>query len=97
MDRPSFFDFGRGTVPDFDPASRPLDRARQRTASRERRLIGPDGREWRVREAAVPSYDRRGGSCLIFETNVAARRVRNYPANWHELGESELYGLSLRP
>ena len=100
MDRPSFFDFGRRAAPDVDSANLPLDRpgrGAQSPQSPERRLIGPDGREWRVREAPMPSYDRRGGSCLIFETNDAARRVRNYPADWFDLGEPDLYGLSLRP
>ena len=62
---------------------------------RERRLMGPDGREWRVREIPMPSYDRRGGRCLVFETNDAARRVRQYPARWYDCDDSELYTMSL--
>jgi hypothetical protein len=97
-DRSSFFDFGRGGAPDFDSPRAPFARAARdsaSTASHERRVIGPDGREWRVREVPMPSYDRRGGSCLIFETNDAARRVRHYPSRWYECDDAELYGLSL--
>jgi hypothetical protein len=33
-------------------------------------------------------------SSLIFESDRAARRVRNYPANWRELLDEQLYVLS---
>jgi hypothetical protein len=63
----------------------------------ERRILGPDGREWRVREAPMPIYDRRGARCLIFEAVDAARRVRRVPDHWYEWSDAELYALSLRP
>lgn len=62
-----------------------------------RRVLGTDGREWRVREVPHPPYDRRAGSCLIFDTTDAARRVRDYPANWFDLTDDELFALSLKP
>jgi hypothetical protein len=32
-------------------------------------------------------------SSLIFESDAAVRRVRNYPPNWHELPDDELAAL----
>lgn len=64
---------------------------------RSRRVLGNDGREWRVREVSYPLYDRRTSACLIFDTTDAARRVRDYPANWFELADEELFELSLKP
>jgi hypothetical protein len=48
-----------------------------------------------VRETGADPYDRRAQSSLIFEADDAVRRVRNYPKDWHELPEAELYALSL--
>jgi hypothetical protein len=57
---------------------------------RVRRFVGRDGREWRVREIPAPSYDRRSGYCLVFETAGLARRVRNYATTWYNLTDDEL-------
>jgi hypothetical protein len=61
-----------------------------------RHIVDPDQRPWTVFEAAAPAYDRRSGRCLIFDSADVVRRVRTYPANWHELPDAELYALSLR-
>lgn len=53
------------------------------------------GREWRVREMPPPSYDRRQRASLIFDCDAVIRRVRNYPPNWHELSDADLFALSL--
>jgi len=42
---------------------------------------------------AAPVFDRRGGSHLIFECLEIVRRVRDYPENWMELGDADLYAL----
>ena len=76
--------------PDTSPAS-----TRQTSRPVGRTIIG-DGREWRVREVPLPAYDRRGTKCLIFETADAMRRVRNYPTDWADWPDDELYLLSLR-
>jgi hypothetical protein len=60
---------------------------------RTRRFLGTDGREWHVREAPPPSYDRRGGPCLVFEAVDIARRVRVYPAHWFDCSDAELIAL----
>lgn len=59
------------------------------------RLLHVDGRDWQVREEPVPYADRRAGMSLIFESAIAVRRVRRYPANWFDLADDELFRLSL--
>jgi hypothetical protein len=54
-----------------------------------------EGIMWEVREVKV-DYDRRASGSLIFESIGAVRRVRNYPANWHELSVAELNEISHR-
>jgi hypothetical protein len=61
---------------------------------RSRTVVGPDGRYWTVYEFASSRYDRRGGNSLIFVTDDAMRRVRDYPANWFDLSGDELYAVS---
>ena len=58
-------------------------------------LIDADGQRWVVREVEPPRYDRRGRS-LIFLSNEAMRRVREYPANWRECSDEELIAVSHR-
>jgi hypothetical protein len=65
-----------------------------RSDEQRRTFTDSDGVYWDVREVKNPDYDRRGGACLIFESANAFRRVRNYPANWHELTERALVDLS---
>ena len=38
----------------------------------------------------------RAPSCLIFSTDAGFNRVWTYPANWQELGDDELIGLTIR-
>jgi len=40
------------------------------------------------------NYDRRRGRSLIFWSEGAVRRVRSYPADWHELSDRDLALLS---
>jgi hypothetical protein len=67
--------------------------ARQDEAHR-RYFRDETGGEWEVREVALPAYDRRSGSCLIFESRDVIRRVRTFPPNWFELSERDLRDLS---
>lgn len=48
---------------------------------------------WTVRLRAA-AYDRRRPD-LVFECEHAIRRVRDYPADWHELSDEQLFALSL--
>ena len=59
-------------------------------AYRTRTIRDLEGRTWIVRETPLPAFDRRSGSCLIFERAEVVRRVRNFPANWLDLSEKEL-------
>jgi hypothetical protein len=60
-----------------------------------RRFIGGDGREWVVEESPLPTYCRDSGACLVFHTVDAARRVRNFPPDWFDYSDTDLYRLSL--
>jgi hypothetical protein len=59
-----------------------------------RDFVDGDGIRWRVYEIAFSDYDRRRGLSLIFASDVAVRRVRNYPANWATLPDEALAALS---
>lgn len=52
-------------------------------------------RRWTVREVASNQYDRRDSRDLVFMSKDIARRVRNYPQDWHQLDDDGLYALSL--
>ena len=60
-----------------------------------RTIVDPSGRVWFVRQVLSPSYDRRGASSLVFLTDDAMRRVREFPEDWRELSDNELYAVSL--
>ncbi|NUP57034.1 MAG: hypothetical protein HOQ17_01905 [Gemmatimonadaceae bacterium] len=53
-----------------------------------------DGTRWQVSERPFADYDRRRGLSLIFASDAAVRRVREYPANWFLLSDEELSALS---
>lgn len=59
------------------------------------RQICMDDDIWTVYERQG-SLDRRAGSSLIFESRAAVRRVRDFPSDWHQLGDEELARLSWR-
>ncbi len=61
-----------------------------------RRIVDLEHRTWTVFEVGMPAYDRRSGKCLIFDSQDIVRRVRNYPADWYDLPDADLYALSLR-
>lgn len=61
---------------------------------RVRVFVDVDGTRWQVKEMPFSDYDRRRGLSLIFWSDGAVRRVRDYPANWHELPDGELALLS---
>lgn len=57
-------------------------------------FIDADGLRWRVHEQPFAEYDRRRGRSLIFSSEAAVRRVRDYPENWFSLSDEELAALS---
>lgn len=48
---------------------------------------------WNVYEH-VPQYDRRAGPTLVFASDGAMRRVRDFPDRWWELSDDELLAIS---
>ena len=50
-------------------------------------IIG--GELWFVHE-----HSTAGDTALVFESPNTARRVRDYPPNWRDLSDKELYSLS---
>jgi hypothetical protein len=64
------------------------------TGDRERVFVDDDGVRWVVKELSFSDYDRRRGQSLIFASEAAVRRVRDYPADWFELSDAELGALS---
>ena len=68
---------------------------RSRDVAKVRR-ISADGLRWVVREVPAPAFDRRGGTHLFFDGESIMRRVRQFPDNWFEMTDAELYELSRR-
>jgi hypothetical protein len=57
------------------------------------RYLVIDNETWTVYEnpkSGPPHY----GPALVFEDGKFARRVRNFPREWRELPDAELYSLS---
>lgn len=65
-------------------------------ANRRRRLIGEDGQVWLVQERPYPNNDRRLGTHLVFSNAGIARAVRDFPKDWLELSDAELYDIGCR-
>ena len=65
-----------------------------RKAQRIGRSIVVQGVPWLVYELPPMVFDRRNSPSLVFETDGTVRRVRNYPQNWRDLSDDELYALS---
>ena len=59
-----------------------------------RSFVDAEGVRWRVYERQVDDYDRRSGMSLIFASEGAVRRVRNFPADWSSLSDQALIALS---
>lgn len=77
--------------------SGPTDRVAESTdanAPHARTFLDLEGNEWRVFEQTFSDYDRRCGASLIFASDSAFRRVRDYPAYWFDLSDNELLALS---
>ena len=49
---------------------------------------------WVVREVPAPSFDRRGGTHLVFDGELVMRRLRTFPPDWHQLSDDDLYALT---
>ena len=65
-----------------------------REARRTARRLHFDGVLWFVYELPTSPVDRGRTSSLIFESDDAMRRVRDFPANWRTLNDDALFALS---
>ena len=65
-----------------------------REAQRTARRITVDDVEWLAYELPASILDRRSTPSLVFESNGAVRRVRNYPPDWRTLDAEALFALS---
>jgi hypothetical protein len=61
---------------------------------RTRTFTDDGGHTWLVTEQPFSEYDRRSGSSLIFSSELAVRRVRDYPRDWYTLSETALLALT---
>lgn len=62
--------------------------------SAKRTFIDVDGIRWHVYEQPFSDYDRRRGMSLIFASEAAVRRVRDYPPDWMAISDVDLIRLS---
>ena len=62
--------------------------------SRSRTYLDAEGQRWVVSEQPFSQYDRRSGLSLIFSSELAVRRVRDYPHDWAALSDGALHELS---
>lgn len=77
-----------------DSAEDGLQAPTVRGAAPVRIFVDADGTRWQVSERPFADYDRRRGLSLIFASETAVRRVREYPAAWFLLSDEELSALS---
>jgi hypothetical protein len=71
-----------------------VDSSTENEAAASRTFLDVEGTHWRVYEQAFGDYDRRSGMSLIFASEAAVRRVRDFPPDWAELSDEELLALS---
>ena len=75
-------------------SSEHLEIARVNERPRTRSFTDELGQTWLVSEQPFSEYDRRSGASLIFASELAVRRVRNYPSDWYTLSDQALAALS---
>lgn len=63
-------------------------------AKKSAREMVIDGEIWLVYELPPLPFDRRNAPSLVFESKVAVRRVRTFPAEWRTLSDYDLFALS---
>ena len=63
-------------------------------ARRGARQLVVDAVRWLVYELPPMPLDRRSTPSLVFESECAMRRVRDFPVNWRMLSDAELFALS---
>jgi hypothetical protein len=61
---------------------------------RTARQLFVDGVLWLAYELPPPPFDRRATASLVFESDAMIRRIRNYPADWRQMEDEQLFALS---
>ena len=56
----------------------------------ERRIVDPTGLEWRIKEMTVWYADGTAKRSLVASHTSGFRRIWEFPADWDQLGDSEL-------
>ena len=77
-------------MPNYTPPSINLIAAKKNA-----RELVVDGEIWLVYELPPLPFDRRNAPSLVFESKVAVRRIRSFPAEWRALSDGDLFALSL--
>jgi len=75
-------------------SGRPETALGKNAQERVRVFVDDEGARWQVKEIPFSEYDRRRGLSLIFWSEGAVRRVRDYPSDWHLLSDEQLGLLS---
>ena len=65
-----------------------------RDAQQSARQLIIEGALWLVYELPPVTLDRRSSPSLVFESETAVRRVRDFPADWRKLSDDDLFALS---
>lgn len=66
-----------------------------REAQRLGRHIVIDGVPWLVYLLPPMEFDRRDTPSLVFDSDVTMRRIRDFPENWRDLSDADLFAVSL--
>jgi hypothetical protein len=77
-----------------DPIESGPSTSADKASAHARSFVDADGVRWQVTERPFADYDRRRGLSLIFASDGAVRRVREYPPDWFSLSDAELIALS---
>jgi len=68
----------------------------QKTLARVRVVAAVDGRQWVVKEVPPSQPDAGGRSSLVFASDNVIRRVRDFPPDWFDWSDEDLYAVSQR-
>jgi len=64
--------------------------------ARVRVVAATDGRQWVVKEVPSSQPDGGDGPSLLFSSNNVIRRVRDFPPDWFDWSDEELFAVSQR-
>ena len=68
----------------------------QKTLARVRVVAAINGRQWVVKEVPPSQPDVGGRPSLVFASDHVIRRVRDFPPDWFDWSDEDLYAVSQR-